>query len=133
MAESADDQGQAPAEDPRIAELTEQVSALKTEAAKYRTARNDALKTAHAQAAVLAAHKIEHTPDASALEALKIEDGKVMGEYAYTPPSPVRQEAPAKEPVQSGLTMADVRNMTPAQINSDWAAVSKVLEASNGG
>ena len=116
---------------PIISDLESQIASLKNEAAKYRTARNDALKKAHAQAAVLKAHNIVHDFDAKALEALTIEDGKASGIYEYAPPATIRQDLPVPE-TKSGITRADIRNMSIDQINDNWAEISKVM-ANDGG
>ena len=110
-----------------VADLEAQVASLKIEAAKYRTERNTALRRAHAQGQVLAAHKIDHTIDDKDLESLEIESGQVKGVYEYTAPAPAKVEPP--QPSQSGqLTIADIRNMSVDEINRDWENVSKVIE-----
>lgn len=125
------DPNPAPEESEKVSRLEADLTAARAEAAKYRTARNEALRRAHAQAAVLEAHKIKHEPTTEALDALTIEDGKVKGTYDYSPPDPVRQDLP-QSPANQGMNMSDIKNMTADQINENWDEVSKVLAANNG-
>ena len=66
---------------------TDQIESTRNEAAARRTQRNQALRQSHALGQVLKAHNITFDINDADLSSLQIEDGKVKGEFDYTPKS----------------------------------------------
>lgn len=128
------------------AELTsakEQIGKLRTENAKYRTQRNDALKRTYVLKAVTDAHGIKtgEVLSEGTLAGLSVQDGEVTGDFEYKAPK-LTKEAPSggeqpsgqqqqqrQEPGASAtLTMDAIAKMSDAEINKRWDEVSAVLE-----
>ena len=115
----------------KVAELETQIANLKTESAKYRTARNEALKQAHALDAVVKAHNIAFDAGSADTSALKIEDGKVVGAFDYKPATPPKTDPP--KPADAGeMSMVDVKNMTAEQIADNWDQVRGAMKKGYG-
>lgn len=87
----------------------DQISAYRNEAAARRTQRNQALRQSHALSQVLKAHNIGFSIDDADLSSLKIEDGKVQGEFDYTPKAlPATKVDPStlkEDPPENGSTV----------------------------
>ena len=113
-------------EDVRIAELTR-------EAAAFRVQRNVALRRAHAQDAILAAHNIDTsnliTDETTA--SLTIEDGRATGEFRYEVPRladsiPLPSEGTDATASAAGpalLTREEIEAMSHDEINRRWDEV----------
>lgn len=105
---------------------------MSREAAKYRGARNKALKELHAAKAVLKGHNIPFDPDAGKLDKLTIKDGVVEGEFEYNKPKiePVVQKSSraSGDGDASVLTRDDLKKLSPEEINSRWDEVKDVLK-----
>ena len=110
-----------------VEKLKSENSSLRTESAKYRTQRNDALKQAHALGAVVKAHNINFDLAKADLESLKVENGRIEGEFAYTPAENPKSDPP-KPSDKSEMSMADVKNMSPDQINENWDLVQGAMK-----
>lgn len=117
-----------------IEALKKQVGELSRESAAYRTGRNDALRKAHAYGTIIKAHNIDVTSVSdTALQALPIENGKVDGVFAYSPPEvqvSTKRDPNAVQKDSQGLTMDDVKKMSPQDINANWKEVSGLLSTS---
>lgn len=116
-----------PEADPKDVRIGE----LSRESAGYRTQRNEALRMAHAYGTMLRAHGIDTaavTP--AALEALPIKEGRVDGTFPYSPP---KVEVPKADPpaksveAPAALTLDEVRQWDPKQINERWDEVSALM------
>ena len=112
----------------QVAKLERSLEAVRQEAAKYRIARNGALRSTHALKAVLSAHQITFDINNADTGGLLIEDGAVQGEFSYTPPTPAAPTPapPAGTPTEA-LTKADVRTMSADAIASNWDAVMSAM------
>ena len=107
----------------------EKLEALRNQAAKYRVTRNDALKKLFVAQKVLKAHNITFDLEDADTGGLLIENGVVNGEFDYQPPKPERAEPkPLETEAKAGMTIDDIKEMTPDQINKNWEEVSKILE-----
>lgn len=105
------------------------LESARNEAAKHRVARNEALRREHALGKVISAHNISFDVSKADVGGLTINDGKVEGEFDYTPPSTTQRQAPRQEPTKTGgLTLEEVKKMSPDKINERWEEVSKLLE-----
>ena len=114
-----------------IEALKKQVGELSRESAAYRTARNDALRKAHAYGTIIKAHNINiDSVSDTALQALPIDNGKVDGVFTYSPPEvkvSTKRDPNAVQKDSQGLTMDDVKKMSPQDINANWKEVSGLL------
>lgn len=111
--------------------LRKRVAKLSRKEAKYRTERNVALKANAGLAHVVNHHNIKADGSVVNSENLQIVDGKVVGSVVYSPTAlPRKRSNPSTSPdggQGSGLTLNDVKSMTPAQINKRWDEVKTVL------
>ena len=110
----------------RIEDLKAQVRAVGAEARRYRHARNDALRMGAALRTVLAAHGVNHKPDAEALDGLTIANGEVVGEYAYRAPTPEPATSPSPSSGSSGggdFTDEAIQSMSPAEYERNRDAI----------
>ena len=89
---------------------------------------NAALRT------MLGKHNIPDALDANALATLRVDGGKVVGEYAYTPPAPRPPAGGSVSPPSSGaggtsntLTRDDLAKLSHAEIEKRWDEVKTVL------
>ena len=123
----------APAETVSKADYDAKVAELEGVANTAAAARDTALRQSHALTAVLGAHNIQHTPTTEALAALQVNDGKVVGDYAYTPPAPPRTTPAATSPATGTstalYTRAELNKMSAQDVNKNWDRVSKSLAA----
>ena len=109
------------------------------EAEAFRVGAEQSLREAHAFRTMLAAHNIDLssvTPEA--LAGLVIRDGKVVSDFAYTPPKAGRLQATGPASLEgddqsAGLTYAEVMAMSREEINARWEEVQPVLAAGGGG
>lgn len=127
-ADDAKGSGEIDALKAQVAELEKKNGELRTESAKYRTARNDALKQAHALGAVVKAHNIAFDLEKADTSGLKVENGKIEGEFAYTPAEKPAPDTTKPADQGTGISMADVKNMTPEQINENWEQVQAAMK-----
>lgn len=118
--------------DPRDAQIAE----LRREAGSYRTQRNAALRRSHAFETIVNAHQIDASSvTEAALAALPISEGKVDGQFQYTPPKPTatpasRQAVRVGETGQeSALTREAIAEMRPDQVNARWNEIKEFLRA----
>ena len=127
------------ASDPKPAEPTEEsktddgarIAELSKKSAAYRTARNDALRRAHAYETMLTAHGIDTSPASpDVLKTLPINNGKVDGEFIYTPPKIAVPRVPDAQRAEGkpGLTLEQVRTWHPDEINRRWDEVKGLME-----
>lgn len=108
--------------------LSAKVRDLQAEAASYRTQRNEAMRMNHARGKIMDAHNIAHEFDSDQLAALKIEEGKVIGDYPYQ--AITKPSEPAPQPsAPRRMTINDVKNMTAEQIEENWDLVSEVMKS----
>ena len=101
------------------------------EAARYRVGRNDALRQGHALRAVVKAHNIGFKVEDADVSALKVEDGKVDGEFDYSPAPPSKE--PPKSPPgggNEGLTVDAVKKMSAEEMMARWDDVKAVMASS---
>ena len=117
-----------------IGELETRVAALSKSGANYRVQRNTSLREAHALRTIAKAHSVS-VDDVLAddkLSVLTIADGKVLGEFEYTPPklgNPTKRTVETPKDQAVGLTREAVNAMSAAEINKRWDEVSEVLKA----
>ena len=117
-------------QDPTLAHLQAEVEKLRNQSARYRVARNQALRREHALSTVLRSHNIAFDVGAADLGALSISNGSVSGEFSYSPPKAEKVDPPPPSgDAPSELKLDDLSNMTPEQINARWEDVSAVLSA----
>ena len=115
------------------------IKSARSEAAKYRTERNTALRLAHAYRTMLDKHNINHksvTPEA--VEVLAIKDGAVVDEFNYDAPKPgvtgaVKGSSSAGKPPQTtdesaGLSIDKIKKMSTAEVNKNWKEISQFME-----
>ena len=120
-------------------EGTEQEEVSAAHDPSTQAALNDALVREQALKQVLAKHNI--AVDAAALDTsgMKVENGSVTGEVAYSPPgvsNRLRQgegayrqrAASAAAPSKAALSLDDVANWSPAEVNSRWDEVQSLLK-----
>lgn len=127
--EAKDTQDKTPQLETEITRLNTELESVRNQAARYRVARNTALRQAHALSAVVQAHKINFDPTAADTGGLAIEDGKVVGEFMYKAPE-ATQAAPASPPGDSPappVTLDDVKKMSASDIRNNWEAVQKAV------
>ena len=102
---------------------------LRNESARYRTERNASLRREHAVGTVLKAHNISFDVGQADLGSLSINNGKVEGEFDYTPTKAENRQAPEEVSTkEEKLTLDTVRAWSPDKINAEWEQVSKLLE-----
>ena len=91
---------------------------------------------------VLARHNIRVNLDSVDLSPLSVQDGKVVGEVAYSPPGvsnrlsrpessyrqPPARQAQAAAPASQPLSLDDVAKWTPQEVNSRWDEVQALLK-----
>ena len=117
----------------QTAKLTAQVAKLETElekvrnsAARYRVARNQALREREAQGRVLSAHKVAFDVAKADLDGLSIgEGGTVEGEFTYEPPSPTQGNKTTEPPGEAatGLSAEAIDRMSPQEVADNWDKV----------
>ena len=114
---------------------TEQVETVRNEAGARRTQRNQALRQAHALGQVLKAHNITFDINDADLSSLKIEDGKVQGEFDYTPKAlPAKKVDPStlkEEPSEdngSTMTLDSFKSMNIVDRMNNLDKVAPFLE-----
>ena len=113
---------------------SEQLETTRNEAAARRTQRNQALRQAHALGQVLKAHNITFDITDADLSSLKIEDGKVQGEFDYTPKSmPAKKVDPSalkEEPSEdkSTVTLDSFKSMNIVDRMNNLDKVAPPLE-----
>lgn len=109
--------------------MTAELEKVRNQAAGFRVQRNVALRESHALKQVVSAHNISFDVTTADTGGLAIKDGKVEGEFEYTPPTQQRTKEPTPPQGQNDnpLTVDDIRKMTPAQINERLDDVNKVL------
>ncbi|MXY87615.1 MAG: hypothetical protein F4Y92_01965 [Dehalococcoidia bacterium] len=131
MSEKQDDSTDTPEPSDDLATLRAELTEARAEAARYRVARNTALKRSYALASIAKAHNLGIDPDELDLDGLRIEHGKAVGEFAYTVPGSNGQ-APPPPSGESGTTLSldDVKAWSPKEINERWDEVKPLLEAS---
>lgn len=122
-----------------IADLKHKVVALAKESARYRTARNAALRESHALRQIAKSHSVnvdEHLT-VEKLDALKIVDGAVQGDFTYSAPSlkQAKEQAQTKTTQKSeeksvGLTEESIAAMSHDEINKNWDAIQKFMQQS---
>jgi len=106
----------------------EQIESLRGEAAKSRVQRNAAMKENYAMQQVLKAHNIEFDVSKADLEGLKIDHGKVSGDFSYKAPASSGVSSPPKDTSSTnGLSLKDVDSMTLDEINENWDELAKLL------
>ena len=121
---AGDGEGKTEGESARIAELSK-------ESASYRVQRNEAVRRSHAYETILKAHGVDLAGvTAESLAALPISEGKVDGQFKYTPPKievPKRTD-PAK-PADGGtqLTLDEVKTWSADKINANWDKVRALM------
>ena len=122
----------------KVAELEGKLTAANNELAKvrnsaasYRVGRSQALRQVYALRQVLGAHKVTFDLDSADLDGLVVDDGKVSGEFSYTPPATTEGNKPADPPgeASAGLTEEDIAAMSPQQIADQWDEVMKAENA----
>ena len=110
-----------------IAELKARIESLRQESANYRIQRNDALKQNSVLRTVVSKHNISFDLETADVSSLKIVDGKVEGEFDYTPAKPTSKQPDMKSGEKQGLSLEDISAMSEEEINKRWDEVSKVL------
>ena len=118
-------EGQEPdPKDARIGELSKQ-------SASYRVQRNEAVRRAHAFEVMLTAHGVDTSNVTSeALRGLPVKDGRVDGQFEYTPPklNPApKTDAPPRVEKGAALTLDEVRQWPADQINKRWDEVQALM------
>ena len=115
---------------------TEQIETTRNEAAARRTQRNQALRQSHALGQVLKAHNITFDINEADLSSLKIEDGKVQGEFDYTPKAlPAKKVDPStlkEEPSEdngSTVTLDSFKGMNIVDRMNNLDKVAPLLES----
>ncbi len=87
-------------------------------------------KDAYVMQNILKAHNINFDLEAFDQSKLTVKDGIVVGDVGYKPlVDPV--SLPIFAPPQLAMTMEQVAQMTPEQINDNWEMVSSALESQN--
>lgn len=110
----------------------ERISKLTRKEAQYRTQRNQALKLHAGLAHVVKHHNIDVSPAVVNLDSLTIKGGVIQGDVVYTPAALAQKKATGQGSAPdggqgSGLSLLDVKNMTPDEINNRWDEVKNVL------
>lgn len=119
-----------------LAKAQAEVSALRTEAAKYRTERNHALKSNAALTTVLDKHGVKFDVATADLSGFDIKDGKAEGAFDYTPPALTKAtpaQAQVRQDNENGLSHDKLKAMTPDEINKRWDEISSFLSTQPGG
>ena len=108
-----------------------------------RSALDQALVENEAMRQVLARHNIRVNTDGLDLSALRVENGRVIGEVPYSPPGvrnrlqqgegayrqrPPAPDAQAASPVAEPLTLDAVAKWSAAEVNSRWDEVQHLLK-----
>ena len=101
----------------------------RNEAASYRNQRNVALRKLHASETVISKHNIKFDLNQADLGGLAIKDGKVEGEFEYSPGKPDNSPPKKDGDTKEALTYADVQKMDRHQMQARWDEVQKVMEA----
>ena len=111
-----------------VAKLESQLEAARQSAAKYRIARNAALRRGHALQTVLNSHQIAFDIENADLDGLHISDGAVQGDFPYTPPAP-KTPPPSDPPgnATNALTRDDVAAMSADDIADNWEAAMAAM------
>ena len=118
-----------------IANRDAEIESLRRENAKYRVARNDALRAAHAYKKVVSAHNIKFSIDEVDLTQMQIDGGAVVGDFDYTPPSIKTPSTTDQSEITtmgaSGetLTLDSVADMDGNEINQRWDEIKNLMTA----
>jgi len=115
-----------------ISALNEQIGDLRKEAAKYRLARNEALRQGHVLKTIAKAHNIKADLSEMDYSSLNIEDGKVVGEFEYSPKKISQKELPNIQQGETGLTLEKIQSMSAADIEKNYDAVMEVMANTRG-
>jgi len=113
-----------------IENLKAEVSALRNEAAKFRLARNEALRQGHVLGTVLKAHNISFNIEDADYSNLNIDNGKVVGDYQYTPKKIATYNPPDVAKTDPVLTIDKIKEMSAQDIMKDYDNVMATLENS---
>ena len=111
-----------------------EIESLRRQNAKYRVARNDALRAAHAYKTVVNAHNIKFALDEVDLTQMQIDNGAVVGDFAYTPPAiktPSTNDSKSTTMGASGetLSLESVADMDANEINERWDEIKNLMLA----
>lgn len=110
--------------------LTTRADTLRKESARYRVARNDALREASAYRTVVKAHNIAFSPEEHDLTSLRVNDGAIEGEIEYSPKSSGPKDPPKPSgTAPDGLTMDAIRGMDRNEIMARWTEVQEAMKA----
>ena len=143
MTETIDTQKDATATKPDADLEKNNTDKLRSEAAGYRTGRNEALKKVALFEAMLKRHNIDIPKDIDeTMKNLEIENGEVITEIDYQPKRPavsfghdskekkqVKSVAPPVTATDSNpITKDSLADMSPEDINKNWETVQKLLK-----
>lgn len=117
-----------------LAASQNETTTLRNEAAGHRVKGGQAMRQLHATKKVLQAHNISFDVDTADVGGLTIADGKVEGEFSYTPPAPTdKTPKPADGDGTGGtvpLTLEEVKGMDEETINKRWDEIAPLLTGS---
>lgn len=116
--------------DDAVSNLKAELSSVREEAARYRVQRNDALKQNAALTAVVSAHNIDFDIARADLDNLKVDHGKVVGEFEYEPSTETRRDMTNPNTKPDDLGRSDIEQMTAEQIKA--IGIDKAFEALKG-
>ena len=115
----------------KLEDAYKQNAELRSEAARYRVERNNAMKQNKAYQTVIGKHNIGFVVEQADLSKMEIENGQVKGEFEYSPKGVSHETKQAHTPPvhtpPQELTHDYIKKMGTDWVNKNWKQVESFL------